>query len=441
MQVSHTCTPIFDESNLVSAAGLAPVLGLAEHAGLSQSLSAMTVASPNPVVKSRTLIAGMLAGADSIDDLDLLRAGATPKLIGAVRAPSTLGTFLRSFTHGHVLQIAKTNRDLLSRLPTMVPAGEGPIMVDVDDTIRGVHGHQKQAAAFGYSGARGLNALLVTAHTEGSAAPIVLESQLRRGNIRSGDHADWHLARGLSTIARIAPDRQVLIRADAAFCQRSNITTAEQAGAWWSYTIPQWKTVTAAISSLDEDRWEPISYPQAIYDDESGQWISDAEVAEAASFTAFTSRPKAQRVKCRLVVRRVKVKPDSQVALFAPWRYHAFITNSDLSRVEADRRHRGHAIVEQVIAELKQDPSAHLPSGKFVANRAWLAFAIIAFNLARAAARAAGMGLARMQSLLRKIVAIPARLARTGRKIIIHLPRLWPWQAQWSRLWNAASSP
>ncbi|WP_210602856.1 IS1380 family transposase [Brevibacterium oceani] len=440
MTVSHTRTPIFDESNLVSAAGLAPVLDLAEQAGLSQSLSTMRVASPNPVVKSRTLIAGMLAGADSIDDLDLLRAGATPKLIGAVRAPSTLGTFLRSFTYGHVLQIAKTNRDLLGRLSTMIPAGEGPIMVDVDDTIRGVHGHQKQAAAFGYSGVRGLNALLVTAHTEGSA-PIVLESQLRRGNIRSGDHADWHLARGLSTIARMAPERRVLVRADAAFCQRVNITAAEQAGAWWSYTIPQWKTVTAAISSIDEDRWEPISYPQAIYDDESGQWISDAEVAEVASFTAFTSRPKAERVQCRLVVRRVKVKPDSQEALFATWRYHAFITNSDLSTVEADRRHRGHAIVEQVIAEHKQGPLAHLPSGKFVANQAWLAFATIAFNLARAAACAAGMGLARMQSLLRKIVAIPARLARTGRRLIIHLPRLWPWQAQWSRLWNAASSP
>lgn len=408
MTVSHTRTPVFDESNLVSAAGLAPVLDLAEHAGLSQSLSTMTVASPNPVVKSRTLIAGMLAGADSIDDLNLLRAGATPKLIGAVRAPSTLGIFLRSFTHGHVLQIAKTNCDLLGRLPTMVPAGEGPIMVDADDTIRSVHGHQKQAAAFGYSGVRGLNALLVTAHTEG-AAPIVLESQLRRGNIRSGDHADWHLARGLSTLTRMAPGRRVLVRADAAFCQRANIIAAEQAGAWWSYTIPQWKTVTAAISSIDEDRWEPISYPQAIYDDESGQWISDAEVAEVASFTAFTSRPKTERVQCRLVVRRVKVKPGSQDALFATWRYHAFITNSDLPAVEADRRHRGHAIVEQVIAELKQGPVAHLPSGKFVANQAWLAFAIIAFKLARAAARAAGTGLARMQSLLRKIVATPAR--------------------------------
>ncbi|UVI36572.1 IS1380 family transposase [Brevibacterium spongiae] len=440
MTVSHTHKPVFDEPSLVSAAGLAPVLDLAEQAGLSQSLSTMTVASPNHVVKSRTLIAGMLAGADSIDDLDLLRAGATPSLIGAVRAPSTLGTFLRSFTHGHVLQIAKTNRDLLSRLPTMVPDGQGPIMVEMDDTIRGVHGHHKQAAAFGYSGVRGLNALLVTASTDQSA-PVVLESQLRRGNIRSGDHANWHLARGLSTISRLAPGRQVLIRADAAFCQRVNITAAEQAGAWWSYTIPQWKTVTAAISSIAEDRWEPIFYPQAIYDDESGQWISDAEVAEVASFTAFASRPKAERVNCRLVVRRVKVKPDSQEALFATWRYHAFITNSDFNTVEADRRHRGHAIVEQVIAELKQGPLAHLPSGKFVANQAWLAFAIIAFNIARAAARAAGMGLVRWQTLLRKIIAISARLASTGRRLIIHLPKSWPWQAQWSRLWAAASSP
>lgn len=148
---------------------------------------------------------------------------------------------------------------------------------------------------------------------------------------------------------------------------------------------------------------------------------------------------------CRLVVRRVKRlntnAKQGQDTLFDTYRYHAFITNSDLGKVDADRFHRGHAIVEQVIAELKDGPLAHLPSGKFTANHAWLQFAIIAHNLSRAAATAAGLGKARMSTLLRTIIQTPARLATTGRRLVMHLPAAWHWANAWTLLWETATGP
>lgn len=438
MQSSHARLPVFDDPNLVSATGLAPVVDLADKAGLTDALATLTIDSPNPVIKARSIIAGMLAGADSIDDLDLLRSGGTARLIGAVRAPSTLGTYLRAFTHGHVLQLAKTNRHILRHSPSPF-ANTELVLVDVDDTIREVHGYQKQAAAYGYSGIRGLNALVVTASSHG-VQPLLLEEQLRRGNIKSGDNAGWHLSRALTTVNHLAPTARALVRADSAFCQYETIAAAIKAGAWWSVTIPQWTTVKRAISHIPDDAWTTIQYPKAIFDEDSGQWISDAEVAEVPDFTAFTSRKKSDHVSCRLIVRRVKRK-NEQDAFFDSWRYHAFITNSMLPMVEADQHHRGHAIIEQVISELKNGPLAHLPSGKFAANQAWLAFAAIAYNLAHAAARAAGLASARMQSLRAKLIQVPARLASTGRRLIIHLPAKWPWQEAWARLWNTAASP
>ena len=448
MQSSHGLLPVFDDRNLVSHAGLVPVLQLAERAGLSELIedcSSLPVA--NVVAKARTVVAGMLAGADSIDDLDVLRAGGTGRVVGPVRAPSTIGTFLRTFTHGHALQLGKVNRLLLARLIEAVPAltgtAGGLVMVDMDDTIREVHGYQKQAAAYGYSGVRGLNALIVTV-TGQDAAPVIAEASLRRGNVRSGDNAAHHLTRALTSVRTAAPDRQVLTRADSAFCSYENVTCALRHGAWFSFTIPQWATVTSAIAGIDEGAWARIEYPNAIYDEDTGQWISDAEVAETP-FTAFVSRRKDEHVTCRLVVRRVKrlgEHPEhGQATLFDTWRYHAFITNSELSTVDADRVHRGHAIVEQVIAELKNGPLAHLPSGRFTANAAWLQFAVIAHNLSRAAATAAGLGRARMATLLRVITATPARIATTGRRIVMHLPAHWPWADAWAWLWDTAVSP
>lgn len=447
MRVSHVLTPVFDDPNLVSAAGLVPVLELAEQCGLSELLAEhLTIPSPNRAVKARTVIAGLLAGADDIDGLDVLRAGGMKRVVAGVRAPSTVGTFLRKATHGHVLQLGAVNRALLEGLACHVPSLTGSsrlVLVDLDDTIREVHGYQKQGAAYGYSGVKGLNALVAAVSTDHSL-PVIAEAGLREGNARSGDSAAWYASRTLALVGRIAPNRQVLTRADSAFCTHAHVSAVTGAGAWFSFTIPQWRTVQAAIGSIPEDAWIPIEYPDAIWDDQAGGWVSDAEVAEVP-FTAFSSRKKDEQVKCRLVVRRVKRLNGNakagQDTLFDTHRHHAFITNSTLDTVEADRRHRGHAVIEQVISELKDGPLAHLPSGRFHANAAWLQLAVIAFNLSRAAAHAAGMATARMATILARIIRVPARLASRARRLIAHLPAKWPWHNAWLRLWDTALGP
>ncbi|WP_425471222.1 IS1380 family transposase [Xylanimonas allomyrinae] len=448
MRACHGVVPVFDDPKLVSAAGLVPVLELAESAGLSEAIDeACTLPAANLAAKVRTVVAGMLAGADSIDDLNLLRAGGTARVLGPVRAPSTIGTFLRSFTHGHVLQLHAAHRRLLGGLAAKVPALVGEddlVFVDVDDTIREVHGYAKDGAGFGYSGVRGLNAMITTISTP-STAPLIAECSLRQGSTRSGKSADWHLKRTLTTVKAVTgPAQRVWVRGDSAFATAKNVAAALKAGAWFSFTIPAWRTVTTAISQIPEQAWTAIQYPNAILDEETGQWVSEAEVAET-SFTAFVSKKKSEQVVCRLVVRRVKrlgqAPATGQGELFDVYRHHAFITNTTLPAVEADRYHRGHAIVEQVIAELKAGPLAHLPSGKFAANAAWLAFAAMAFNISRAAAVAAGTGKARMATMLRTIISTPARLAATGRRLVMHLPDRWPWQAAWTSLWDHAVGP
>ena len=448
MKACHGIVPVFDEANLVSAGGLVPVLQLAESAGLSRAVSeACSLPAANVAAKVRTVVAGMLVGADSIDDLDVLRAGGTARLLGVVKAPSTIGTFLRSFTHGHVLQLHAANRRVLGGLASQVPGLVGAdelVFVDVDDTIREVHGYAKQGAGFGYSGVRGLNALIATISTP-TSAPVVAECSLRRGATRSGKGADWHLSRALTQVAAMTSTKQrVWVRADSAFATAKNVHAAIGAGAWFSFTVPAWTTVTRAISQIPETAWTPIKYPNAIRDEDTGEWISEAEVAETP-FTAFVSHTKSEQVTCRLVVRRVKrlnnAVADAQGELFAAYRHHALITNTTLGAVDADAWHRRHAIVEQVIAELKAGPLAHLPSGKFAANGAWLALAVMALNISRAAAIAAGTPTARMATVLRQIIAVPARLATSARRMILHLPARWPWAQAWKNLWHTATSP
>ena len=225
MQLSHThtrrFTPVFDEDHVVSAGGLPAVMGLAQRAGFTGLLKArLTAPSPNAPVTVRALVSGMLAGADTIDGMDILRSGGTQKVVGAVRAPSTLGTHLRSYTHGHTLQLGGINRDLLTNLAPMVPTlfgGDPLVMVDLDDTIREVHGYAKQAVAYGYNHVKGLNALVATISTEHSA-PVIAGAQLRRGNVKSGDHAAWHATRALTLAKKVRPATQIMGRADSAFC-------------------------------------------------------------------------------------------------------------------------------------------------------------------------------------------------------------------------------
>jgi hypothetical protein len=438
---------------VVSDAGLVPVLRLAEAAGLHDFLAEqLSVASPKATAKAASVVGGMLAGADSIDDLDLLRHGGMPRLFPGVRAPSTLGTFLRSFTHGHVQQLDAVSGDLLAGLTARVPgviaganAAEGFACIDVDDTIRQVHGYAKQAASYGYTGVRGLNIQLATISTP-LAAPVIARARLRKGSTASAKGAGRLLAQAISTARAAGVKSRILCRADSAYYGWAFVGTAIRNKAWFSVTARITQTVTAAIASIAEDDWIAIKYPHAVWEEAEQRWISDAEVAEVP-FVAFTGRRKAEHVRCRLVVRRVKrlqrLASDGtkQSELFATYRHHAFITNSTLAMVEADQRHRDHAIIEQVIAELKDNALAHLPSGSYAANAAWVACAVIAFNIARAAAVAANLTKARWATLRRKIIKVPGRIASTGRRLDLHLPIHWPWAHGWQSLHAVATGP
>lgn len=461
MKPSHRVRPVFDDPNLVSAAGLLPVLRLAQAAGVEDGLAGLGVPSPNAAAKSMNVVAGMLAGADSIDDLDLLRHGGMRRVFTDIRAPSTLGTFLRSFTHGHVQQLDRAGADLLSglagRVPGLIDRRAAWTFIDVDDTVREVHGYAKQAAAFGYNHVRGLNAQLATisTFTDGrTSAPVIARARLRRGNVASHTGAGRLLAQAIRTARSAGASGPVLVRADSAYYGYPFVGAAlrhhsARQRTWFSVTARMNPAVKAAIAAIPVDAWTAIAYPRAVWDDDEQRWVSDAEVAEVP-FTAFTGRRKAEHVTCRLVVRRVRrLQPkasdgSAQGELFATYRHHAFITNIPpevATAVQADDLHRDHAIVEQVIAELKDGPLAHLPSGRYPANAAWLAHAVIAFNLARAAAVAADLRAARWATLRRTIVNVPARIASTARRLDLHLPTRWPWAGPWQTLWRVATGP
>lgn len=444
MKVSHTPRSVFDDHNLVSTAGLVPVMELAENAGLHDRLSRLTVDSPNAALKAAGLIAGMLAGADSIDDMDVLRHGAMTTLFDGIRAPSTLGTFLRTFTHGHVQQLASVNTALLASLTAQLPAllpttADSLTFIDIDDTIRAVHGHAKQAAGYGYTGVKGLNLQLAAISTPESM-PLIAATSLRRGNTNSAKGAGRLATRAINTARTAGVTGQIMTRADSAFYTHKFVTAATAAGNWYSVTARQNTAVNRALAAIDESAWIPINYTNAIYDQTEHRWISDAEVAEIA-FTAFTRHGTGTPIRCRLVARRVKrlspapaTSGAAQGELFTAHRYHAFITNSSLDTETADAVHRDHAVIEQVIAELKNNALAHLPSGKYAANAAWTALAAIAFNLARATATAAGMARARWATVRTRLITLAARPARRSRQVIMHLPANWPWRHEFEQL-------
>ena len=322
---------------------------------------------------------------------------------------------------------------------------QGLAFLDVDDTIREVHGYAKQGAGYGYTRVRGLNIQLAALSTP-LAAPVIVRARLRKGNTSSAKGAGRMLAQSVRTARSSGVKGHLLCRADSAYYGWAFVGAALRANAWFSVTARMTRTVTAAIAGIAEDAWQTIKYPQAVWEEAEQRWVSDAEVAEVG-FVAFTGRRKTEHVPCRLVVRRVKrIQPlasdgSQQQELFAVYRHHAFITNSSFTTVEADQLHRDHAIVEQVIAELKDGPLAHLPSGKYAANAAWVALAVIAFNLARAAAVAADLAKARWATLRRKLINVPGRVAATGRRFVLHLPTHWPWADAWKALHAVATSP
>lgn len=474
MKLSHTLTATsaaFDDPNLVSAGGLVPVLALAESAGLrdlaDEHLTVPTDKGANAGLKVASLVGGMVAGADSIDDMALLRHGGMGRVFARAYAPSTLGSFLRAFTFGHVRQLdAIASRFLIAvaRLTGLLGAGSAPAagidragyaLLDVDDTIVEVHGHAKQGAGFGYSGVRGLNALLATLAVPLVAAttsPVIVAQRLRRGAAGSPRGAKRLVGDAVRTTRRLLGNTQlVLVRMDSAFYGRGPVHAALAGGAAVSVTVRMDKAVKRTIAAIPEGAWTTIEYTDAVYDEQTDQWISRAEVAEIG-FTAFSAQTSSEQVPGRLVVRRIpdfnaeKNKAHGQDTLFDVWRFHAFFTTADpkvLDTVAADKTHRHHAVIEQVHADLKSSALAHLPSGVFTANAAWLVLAVIAFNLTRAAGTMAAPDLARATTatIRRKLITVPTRVATSARRITLHLPRHWPWETAWTALFDRVSDP
>ena len=456
MRVSHSFPAIsatFDDPNLVSCAGLAPTMALAQRAGLADlvadTLTLKAIGGVNAHLKVPALVAGMVAGADSIDDMDVLRHGGMGRLFTGVRAPSTLGTFLRTFTFGHVRQLdAVASRFLaaLAKNAPLLPGANQGCYIDIDDTIKATHGYAKQGAGYGYTGVKGLNALLAIVSTPLSA-PVVAATRLRRGGTNSARGAARIVADALVTTKACGGSGLVTVRADSAYYGHDVIAAARRGGARFSITARMNPTVVKAISGIFESAWTPIHYPNAIWDEDEQRLVSDAEVAEVP-FTAFTSRRQSDHISARLIVRRVrrlntKSVPDGQGELFPDYRHHAVFTDSPLTMLQAEKSHRAHAIVEQVIADLKAGALAHLPSSSFSANGAWLALAAISFNLTRAAGAIASVfhAKATTATIRRQLIAVPGRLAKSARRLVIHLPKDWPWQDSWEGLFNTVCGP
>ncbi|MDA0249711.1 MAG: IS1380 family transposase, partial [Actinobacteria bacterium] len=406
MKVSHRFKPdsaVFDDDHLVSCAGLVPVMTLAEQTGLIELLdSRIHIAEPripsgsaNPAPKLATVIAGMCAGADSIDDLDVVRSGGMKTLFDGVYAPSTIGTLLREFTFGHARQLDAVLGEHLGALCERVDLLTGAdqrVFLDVDSLLRPVYGHAKQGASYGHTKIAGRQVLrkglspLVTTISTADSAPVIAGIRLRAGRAGSGKGAGRMIAQAISTARAAGATGPILVRGDSAYGTRAVIGACVRHNAQFSLVMTRNTAVQRAIAAIDETAWTPVNYPGAVRDPDTGALISDAEVAET-SYTAFAGRP--EQITARLVVRRVK-DANHLDALFPVWRHHPFLTNTDLPTAEADITHRRHAIIETVFADLIDGPLAHMPSGRFGANSAWILCAAIAHNLLRAAGTLAG---------------------------------------------------
>ena len=426
MRANHDLSRVsvsFDEANLVPNAGLLPVAVLTQRidlAGLTDQRLHLARHGANSGAKALTVIGSMLAGGDSIDDVAVLRSGAAGSLFDATRAPSTVGSWLRAHKWSNVRQLDAISRELLARLWA---AGAGPsdlsapLTIDLDSTIVEVHGRAKQGAAFGYTRVRGYHPQLATCAQTGQ----VLMSRLRGGSAGAARGAASFLTETVSRVRNAGATGQLTVRADSAFYSKKVLATAVKFDVRFSITARQDKRVRAAIDAIPEDAWQPIPY-----------WLSTPEVSGAdiaeTVFTVFAGDKRHTR-QVRLVVRRVRPTPGSQLALFTAWDFHAFITDRGLPLAEVEADHRRHAVVEQTIAELKSAGLAHLPSGHFMANAAWLALAVMAHNLGRAVGQLAGADLERATAatLRRKVFTMPGRLVHSGRQRRLRLPEHWPW--------------
>jgi DDE family transposase len=403
----------FDDERLIANAGLVLIATLSRRLGV-ESLVDKTVrlgerlGAARPGRKVLTLIHAIAAGADSIDDTDVLRAGGTEALLGhKAMAPSTLGTFLRAFTFGHVRQLDRVLGEAIGRAWAM---GAGPgaerLAIDIDSFLGEAKGAKKQGASRGYTGVRGYHPLIATRAGTGEA----LHVRARKGAAASGRGALRFCEELIARVRRAGAEGEILIRADSGFYSGKVIAYLEKAGCLFSISVTQHKRMAERIAEIPESAWRPVpDYP-------------DTGVCELAE-TTYGGR--------RLIVRRVHLHAqEGQEELFAYWRHFAFLTNRTEDMHTVDAEHRDHAEVELAIRDLKDQALAHFPSGSFAANAAWTVIACLAHNLSRWVGQ---LGLEdetwrTARTIRRWLIALPGRLTRTARRWTLHLPARWPWR-------------
>ena len=424
MRSSHNLAGIettFDEDNLVANAGLVAPGALAQKLGVAEliddhlKLPDDAVGRANGGTKAMTVIGAMLAGGDSIADVDVLRAGAGPELFDQGRAPSTIGTWLRGFIWASVRMLDAVSRQVLARAwaAGLGPDLDGDLTVDFDSTICQVYGTAKQGARFGYTKVRGYHPLLATLAGSGE----VLHARMRGGNAGAARGAGSFVRETISRIRAAGATGKLTFRADSAFYSKAFITACRDHDVAVSVTVNKNTAIRRAIAAIDEDAWIPIPY-----------WLAGgADVAET-TYTAFAGTKDA--VELRLIVRRVRPTPGSQLALDVVFDYHAIVTDRTEPLLELEADHRAHAVVELAIRDLKAGGLAHVPSGKFTANAAWLALAVLAHNLGRWTLAAAGnqWRQATTETLRTKLMSMPARLVHTARRLKLRAPTNWPWR-------------
>jgi hypothetical protein len=404
---------LFDDERAVANAGVLLPAVLAERLGI-EGLVERSVdlgdrdGAANAGCKVMSLVSAMALGADCIDDCDVLRSGQTRAVLGhAVAAPSTLGTFLRAFTFGHVRQLDRVLAEALCRAWAF---GAGPgderLVVDVDSFVGEVYGYEKQGAGYGYTRKRGYHPIVATRAQTGE----VLHIRARKGSANTSRGALRFVEELIPRVARAGATGPRLLRADSGFWNNKIMARLQTAGWTYSIGVRQQKHIKAAIAAIPEQDWQPVpDYPQG----------GEAQIAQ----TMLGHQ--------RLILRRTRLV-GAQAELWPDWRHHAFFTNrtDPLEQVEAE--HRQHAVVELAIRDLKNQALAHFPSGKFLANAAWTVIAALAHNLLRWTTL---IGLPdtiipTARTLRRRLLTVPGRITRTARQVTLRMPARWPWETQ-----------
>ena len=423
---------VFDDESLVADGGLLLAATVMQTLGL-EALIDDTVrpagsAGSGAGRKVLTLVASMLVGGRCIDDTDRLRSGSAAAVLPfEVVAPSTEGTFLRSFTLGHVRQLDRAAEAELARAWSVGAAPNvAEMTLDVDSTVCEVCGKAKHGAAYGHTKVLGYHPLVAVRSDTGE----VLHSRMRSGSSQSGHE---HFAREtLARVRRLAPDASVTVRADSGFFSYDMIAAIGAHGASYSITIPQNAKVKAANEAIDKDAWTAIAYTRG------GQAQVAETTIEAGRRGDMLRGDDGEAAKLRLITRRSRLL-GAQGELWPNWRYHSFVTDRhDLDTKEADAYHRGHATVELAIRDLKEGSGlSRCPSGQFFANGAWLACCVLAHNLARWTARLgrthpAGQ-LTVAATVRNRLLTVPGRLVNHSGQHRLRLPLNWPWQNTYTR--------